>query len=321
MGILVVACLVTVATAPIVRHALLRQGVMDVPNERSSHSVPVPRGGGIACMAGLAAGVVVAAAQQRQVPWLPLAGVALLAGVGFADDRGSLRPSQRLGVQVVVGALVGGVIGGPWWILAGAIALPVTVNAVNFMDGINGITGLNAVLWGVVAMYLGHASGALMVIGAAAAGASLGFLPWNAPVARLFLGDVGSYFFGALIGVGILEGAHEGVRPLLLVAPLSVYLADTGVTLVRRALRGAPLTTAHREHAYQRLVDQTRLPHVAVAAATALLALAITVAWWLLPTFAAVAVTAALLAGYVISPELPRWLRAGPHTSPGRVVP
>lgn len=134
---------VTLAMAPLVRHLLLRRGVIDVPNQRSSHSVPVPRGGGIACLAGAAAGVVLAAIVHDDVPWLALGGVALLALVGYVDDRGTLDPAPRLGAQIAVGALVASAFGGAFWILAGAVCLPVLVNAVNFMDGINGITGLN----------------------------------------------------------------------------------------------------------------------------------------------------------------------------------
>lgn len=119
----------------------------------------------------------------------------------------------------------------------------------------------------------------LVVIGAATAGSALGFLPWNAPKARLFLGDVGSYFFGALVTLGIIAGAHRTPMELILIAPLAIYLADTGYTLLKRAVRRQPLLAAHREHVYQRLVNEAGLPHLSVALGTALLALIITAAW------------------------------------------
>ena len=199
------------AAAPLVLRVLLQQGVLDVPNHRSSHVTPVPRGGGIACLAGVLAGLIVASALGHDVPWLAISGAVLLAIVGFADDHGALAAAPRLGAQMAVGALVGVTVGGGWWILAGMICIPVAVNVVNFMDGINGITSLNVAAWGFVAMAVGYAQHApsLVVIGAVTAGSTTAFLPWNAPVARLFLGDVGSYLLGALVGIGIVIGAHQ----------------------------------------------------------------------------------------------------------------
>lgn len=302
MEILLVALAVTFAAAPLVRRMLLRRGVLDIPNSRSSHAAPVPRGGGIACVAGAAVAVTVGAAEHRPTEWVALGGVGALAAVGFLDDRGGLRAVQRLAVQALVGAAVGGAVGGASWAVAGALLLPVTVNAVNFMDGINGITALNMVVWGLTAMFAGRSTGALVVLGAVAAGTALGFLPWNAPTARLFLGDTGSYFFGGLVGIGILLGARQEARPLLVAVPLAVYLADTGVTLVRRARRRAPLMTAHRDHAYQRLVDGAMLAHLPVATLTAAIAAVVTLAWALLPVAVAASVTAVALVGYLASP-------------------
>jgi UDP-N-acetylmuramyl pentapeptide phosphotransferase/UDP-N-acetylglucosamine-1-phosphate transferase len=184
------------------------------------------------------------------------------------------------------------------------ICIPVAVNAVNFMDGINGITSLNIAAWGLVAMAVGnaHSSTSLGVVGAVTAGSTLAFLPWNAPVARLFLGDVGSYLLGALVGIGIILGAKETPSVMVVLAPLSIYLADTGTVLVRRALRGEHLMTAHKRHVYQRLVSEAGMSHSAVAVVTVVLALVITAAWVPGSPFLGAPVTLFVLAGYLLSP-------------------
>ena len=292
------------AASPLVLRVMLQRGVLDVPNHRSSHVTPVPRGGGVACLAGVLAGLTLASARHQDVPWLAVSGAVFLAVVGFADDHGALAAAPRLGAQIVVGALVGATVGGGWWILAGIICIPVAVNVVNFMDGINGITSLNVAAWGIVAMAVGYAQheSSLVVIGAVTAGSTTAFLPWNAPVARLFLGDVGSYLLGALVGIGVVIGANQTSSVVVLLAPLSIYVADTGTALVRRALRGEQLMTAHRQHVYQRLVSEAGMSHSTVAAVTVVLALVITVAWVPGSPLLGVPVTLVVLATYLASP-------------------
>ncbi len=306
MIVFAVTAIVAVVAAPMVRSRLVRRGLLDVPNHRSSHSVPVPRGGGIACVAGALAGAGTAALLHHDVPWIVLSGVALLSVVGYADDRLKLNPSIRLATQVVVGAAVGASFGEAVWVGIGALCIPVAVNAVNFMDGINGITSINAMVWGAVAVGAGSAAGAtgLVLLGTITVGSALGFLPWNCPTARLFLGDVGSYFFGALIGFGSIAGMRWGVSPSLLLAPMAIYLADTGFTLMRRAFRRESLTTAHREHVYQRLVDEAGLAHLTVAAGSAMLSLLIIAAWLPRSLFLGMASTVGVTAIYLASPAV-----------------
>jgi UDP-N-acetylmuramyl pentapeptide phosphotransferase/UDP-N-acetylglucosamine-1-phosphate transferase len=256
-------------------------------------------------------GLGVAEVVGFEVPWLAVAAALVLAGIGFVDDGADLAPALRLGAQVVGGGVVGLAFGGIGWIAFGAICLPVLVNAVNFMDGINGITGLNMAAWGGVAMVVGSTNGApaLVAVGAAAAGSSLGFLPWNAPKAQLFLGDVGSYLFGAMVAIGIVASVSSEPITLILVAPLAIYLADTGTALVRRAVRRESLMVAHREHVYQRLVNDAGFSHVSVASGTVILSLAITAAWIPGSIPLGVSVTIVIVAGYLASPALLR--RAG----------
>ncbi len=129
------------------------------------------------------------------------------------------------------------------------------VNAFNFMDGIDGISVAQAVVAGVTWSALGTAEDLPGVAagGAIITGAAMGFAPFNVPRARMFLGDVGSYFFGAWLAMIAVLGVRYGVAPEAMLAPLGLYLADTGATLVRRFRRGDPWFLPHREHVYQRL--------------------------------------------------------------------
>ncbi|WP_447925731.1 hypothetical protein [Georgenia muralis] len=271
----------TVAAVPLVRRVMLRRGVLDVPNHRSSHNAPIPRGGGIACAGGAAVGSAVAAGFGASVPLSAVFAAIILAGVGFLDDMFHLAAAPRLGAQVVTGAVFGATIGGAGWVIAGAVLLPLIVNVVNFMDGINGITALTILIWGCTTAFAGtlHGQQLLAVLGAVTAGAALGFLPWNAPRAHIFLGDVGSYFFGALAASGILLGASAEISPALLVAPLTISILDVLVTLAKRLIRGAPPLQAHREHVYQRLVSERNLSHTAVSLAMACISMLIVLAW------------------------------------------
>lgn len=247
---------------PVLRRAQL----LDVPNERSSHSAPVPRGGGLAVMAAVMLAGVAAAWVGDDVVWVPLLIALALAAVGLVDDRSSLPSLVRLLLQLVAGALVAA-----WTWSAGApsssvlvfavvvtVAVAGFVNAFNFMDGINGISALTAVVAGAWWCWVGaeHDVDGLTVLGASLAGAMLGFAPWNAPRAKVFLGDVGSYGIGFLVVTAGAWAWANDVSPVLCLAPLVVYLADTGWVLVKRALGGRPLMQAHREHVYQQLVDR-----------------------------------------------------------------
>lgn len=303
----VVSLVVTCIAAPGVRWLMLHRGIIDVPNHRSSHVRPTPRGGGLACLLGVLAALVLAYAAGRAVPWVAAGAAIALALVGFADDRFDLAPPLRLGAQVAAGALMGVAAGGGWLVAVGAVMTPVVVNVVNFMDGINGITSLSAGVWGATAWIVGMVAGveAVWVIGAATAGAAIGFLPWNAPSARLFLGDVGSYLFGGLIAAGLVVGlATHASAVVVLGAPLALYLADTGTVLIRRARRGDPLMVAHREHAYQRLTRDLQLPHVVVSLLVAGLAGLATTAWALLPATVAGLITLLLCSAYLVSPSV-----------------
>jgi UDP-N-acetylmuramyl pentapeptide phosphotransferase/UDP-N-acetylglucosamine-1-phosphate transferase len=131
------------------------------------------------------------------------------------------------------------------------------VNAFNFMDGVNGISGAHALVGGTVFALLGwlRPDGFLLPAGAALAASALAFLPWNAGRARVFLGDVGSYALGAALATLAAYAVVQGVPPEAAAGPLTLYLADTGWTLLRRIRAGEPVLRPHRTHTYQRWTD------------------------------------------------------------------
>ncbi len=301
---------------------LRRHQVMDVPNVRSSHAAVVPRGGGIAVLVGVAVGALSAlvvepgstAPPHRSVVAAVTLGVLLFAVLGLVDDVRRVPAGVRLMFQAGIAAAVAVTIAvadtSTWWgglavAVVGSLWLVSYVNAFNFMDGINAISAMSALL---AACWFGglaaHDSDPLVYAASwALAGAALGFLPWNAPRARVFLGDVGSYGIGALIGMLALLTALREHDVWVALAPLVIYLVDTSGTLVRRALRGEPLLEAHRSHVYQRLLD-LGFSHLAATAVVVLAGVVICVATLVLPTAAAILVAVVVGATYLALPHL-----------------
>ncbi len=288
------------------------RAILDRPNARSSHVVPTPRGGGLGALPPVLLGWVLLAflLDGPAWRWVVVAGAILLAAVSWRDDRGHVPVRVRLLAQlaaVVPAALLlpGPVTQGwlPGWLdLAfAAVAWVWFANLYNFMDGIDGITGVETVALGgglaAVALVAGPAdeAGFGLVLAAGAAG----FLAWNWHPARVFLGDVGSVPFGYLAGGLLLALAAAGHWAAALILPL-YYLADATLTLLRRLARGEAVWRAHREHFYQRAV-QGGLSHAAVATRVAVADLALVgCALWSLATpwpalLAATATVAALL--------------------------
>jgi len=327
------AAAVTAAMGPPVRALLERWRLQDEPNWRSSHTRPVPRGGGLAVAAGIIVGLLAA----------PEVGDRLLAGVlvvglglgivGFADDvRRGVPAAVRLAATIAIVA-VGLVVISPtagWWSpLAAVIALGwivAYVNAFNFMDGINGISSAQAVVGGVAIAAVGHQVGApdVAVVAAVVAGAGLGFAPHNVPTARLFLGDVGAYLLGAVLALLVVATVSRGAPVEAATFAFLIYGADTAVTLGRRVARGDRWWDAHREHTYQRLVD-AGWSHAATAgfvgAACSLTAALGFVSLHGGPAAraAAAGTAAVVVAAYLSTPALVAWRRTTarvPRTAP-----
>jgi len=307
---LLVSAAFTVAICPVVRKVLVHRGIIDHANDRSSHVLPTPRGGGLACAVGVLAGWAAALVTGRAPSWPVLAAIIALAVLGLLDDHRDLPALVRLAAQIGVGAGLGAAVGdgshAALALLLGATLVCTSVNVVNFMDGINGITGITMVVWGSSAALVGHLdkAPARLVLGSLTVGAAAGFLPFNLPAARLFLGDVGSYLFGALVATTLLLSVISGARLATLLAPLALYLTDAGVTLLRRARRGAPLLKAHREHTYQQLTSVVGLSHPLVAVGVGVISALVTLAWLIPAPWLSTGLTVTLLAGYLASP---RW--------------
>lgn len=296
----------TYITAPAVRAAMLRSGTLDVPNHRSSHTAPTPRGGGLACLVGVTAALV---SPPRTTPVRDLVAVGALAGVGLADDRtGGVDPRVRLLAQMAAG-LVCGARHSSAVALASAVVVPGVVNVVNFMDGINGISGSTAAVWGTFAAVDRGSPMPTRALGAATAGAGVGFLPHNVPNATLFLGDVGSYLLGALMSVALVEALPQPSRALRLGAPLLPYAVDAAQALLRRARRGETLFDAHREHVYQRIVDEHGWSHTKMSLAHAAVACTIAVIARSTRPTVQIGGSAAVLTAYAAAPALLRRAR------------
>jgi UDP-GlcNAc:undecaprenyl-phosphate/decaprenyl-phosphate GlcNAc-1-phosphate transferase len=272
---LTVAAIVVVAVSLVMNPvlALLRRlDVLDRPGERSSHRTATLRGGGIGPAVVACLVLAVTGGPERWGVLIAMVGFALL---GALEDLRGLSPARRLVAQAVIAGVVTAVLfGGTGLRAATAVAaasavlwIVAYVNAFNFMDGINGISVAQATIAGLAYAVGGVALDVevLAVGGAVCAGAAVGFAPWNVPAARVFLGDSGSYFFGGMLAALALAGLLDaGVTPELVVAPLAVYLADTGVTLLRRLRDRETLTRPHRSHVYQQLTD-CGFSHVQVA--------------------------------------------------------
>ena len=254
-----------------VRPLLLRH-VLANPNARSSHRVPIPQGGGIAVIAAtlIVAGLVVACVNSFNFAAVPLTvfGATLfIALVGMADDIKSIPVPPRLLLQAAaVGAIIMAapaeariVPACPLWIERGLVLIAGLwfVNLVNFMDGLDLMTVAEVVPITsamVLLGWLGEFPPPATIVAAALCGAMLGFAPFNRPVAKIFLGDVGSLPIGLLLGWCLLQLAYQGQIAAALLLPL-YYLSDATLTLLRRMVRGEPFWAAHRSHFYQLATD------------------------------------------------------------------
>ena len=276
-----IAGVVTFVCTPIVRRALIRSSIFDVPNERSSHVGAVPRGGGVAVAMGT---VVGAAVMGWSIEAAVVAAAAIALGmVGFMDDRRELSAGFRLAAQFVVPIAATPVLlaaddrSGVMLVALVLIAAgwcATYVNAFNFMDGINGIAVGQTVVAGCALAWMANdaSDSTVVVLSLAVAGAAIGFAPFNVGNASVFLGDVGSYFLGAWLALLLVLVVDAGTPLLVALGPFTLYLVDTGTTLVRRFRRGVRLFDGHREHAYQRLLALGSTHSQVAALATAVMA-------------------------------------------------
>lgn len=275
------------------------QHLLDIPNARSSHVHPTPRGGGLPLALIVLAGLLPLAGERAWLAcWLA---AALVATVSWIDDMRSLSYRVRLVAHaaaaglVLVGAGAWPAVDLPWlarfhpsWAGFAIIFLWLIglTNAYNFMDGIDGLAGSQAIVAGVGWLILGNLAGqpALASAGLLLACASGGFLLHNWPPARIFMGDVGSAFLGFLLAALTVLAAHQdprlAVAGVLLVWP---FLFDTFFTFFRRLRRGENVFAAHRSHLYQRLVIAGRSHRFVTVLYTnaATVGLILALIWWM----------------------------------------
>jgi UDP-N-acetylmuramyl pentapeptide phosphotransferase/UDP-N-acetylglucosamine-1-phosphate transferase len=259
---------------------LTRRAILDRPVGRSAHRVPVPRGGGLALVPAVLAAWLALAALGQAAP--ASAGIALLAaglaGVSWLDDLRSLPAWLRLAAHLVAAAIGLALLPGAGAVFQGllpplldrvatALLWVWFVNLFNFMDGIDGITGVETAAAGIgvalVALSADADSDGSAVLALTIAAGVLAFLCWNWHPAQLFLGDVGSVPLGYLLGWLLLGLAAKGLWAPALILPL-YYLADATITLGRRLLRRERVWEAHRQHYYQRALGADG-NHAAVA--------------------------------------------------------
>ena len=261
----------------LVRAYARSHNVLDVPNDRSSHTIATPRGGGAAIVLAMLSAVAVLwkqGAVSASSALAMLGAGSAVAGIGFLDDHRPVPARVRLAVHFSAAAWA------LWWVglplasrsyvstgvpaalgyLVGAVAVVWMLNLWNFMDGIDGLAASEALFVCAAAVSLRVIDGApipplTLLLGAA----TFGFLVWNFPPASIFMGDVGSGFLGLALAVtGVVEfaaTAQQGAAWLILPA---FFACDATVTLLRRWQQGIPVATAHRTHAYQHLTGRYR---------------------------------------------------------------
>jgi len=268
------AVLVAAGSMGIVRRLAMRHRLIDVPNERSSHVTVTPRGGGAAIVFAVSLAwistIILSPTHRVALVWPFLASLTV-AAVGFIDDRRGLPARTRFAVHSIAALMVlfGTVdLGRPEVPLVGSVPLMAGVcmwlalvwftNLFNFMDGIDGLAGMEgAFVSAGIALCVFLTSGALdraALMCLATAGACLGFLGWNWPPARIFLGDIGSGFLGFMLGtLGLWMAAETHISLWVPMILFALFVTDATVTLLRRISLGECWYEAHRSHAYQRL--------------------------------------------------------------------
>ena len=280
------------------RHIGHRSNILDEVTQRSSHEIPVPRTGGLAILAGMLVSFMVLAliaGQFRSESLIAMGSVALIATVSFLDDVITIPSIPRLlahfavaggtikllGLELTQIALPYFTIHMPWWVglIVSMLFVAGFINFFNFMDGINGIGIAQGFFGGIglaIILRLGGGYNSVLV-SVALAGACIGFLPFNFPKARMFMGDSGSTILGYVLAMLTLIGAKRTDIPwVAYVLPLGIFIYDATFTLVKRISRGENFLKPHREHHYQLLI-RCGWSHVQVTSLQAALMLLCTI--------------------------------------------
>lgn len=305
------AFIVSLVACELLRRWAMRARLLDKPNERSLHTVPTPRLGGVALVGAIAIFAAPRAMDHGGIGAMLVASLAI-AVLGLVDDLRPLPASVRFGAQIAAASallwrvgvppldvLPGVTLAAPSWVVAGLLVVWMVgvLNITNFMDGMDGLAGTQAIGASVAqALVLASAGlGDLASLAAIAGAASAGFLAQNAPPARIFMGDAGSTFLGFMFAALGVVAMHHGVSLATMALPISPFLLDGTFTILRRASKREAIWRAHRTHLYQRAV-QTGLEHREV-----LLVYAAWVALALAATALSIVTPAAVLAGWCVA--------------------
>jgi len=256
----IISVLVALLSLAVILSSRFGNKIQDIPNERSLHSKPIPRIGGVGLMAGVLAGWLL---MVDALAWWLILPLFILFSVSLLDDMRGLLVRQRLSAQLLVSAILlggSGFFAQQGMVVAGGLLLATVwmTNLYNFMDGSNGLAGGMALFgfaaYGVAALFAHNE--ALAVLNFCISAAALGFLFYNFHPARVFMGDAGSIplgFLAAAMGLwGWQQGCWPAWFPLLVFSP---FIVDATVTLIKRTLNGERVWQAHRSHYYQRLVQ------------------------------------------------------------------
>ena len=267
MFLYILAILLSATGAWLVSKYGRRFNLLDHPNDRSSHQMVTPRGGGV----GILAGFTIAAIALR-LPVTLWAPVAILSAISFCSDRFEIAPMYRLlfqfaaGIIVLMGLWNGNSLFSPGYVMLPGLLIFIvaTVNYYNFMDGINGIAGITGVVsFGLLSFYSfssGNTS-AILILSICMALGCLGFLPFNIPKARVFMGDVGSILLGFVFAVLVILLSKSLLDFVCLASFLFPFYADELTTELVRLKHGEKLWRPHRRHLYQLLANEYGIPH------------------------------------------------------------
>lgn len=255
----------------IIRRIAIAKKMIDFPNERSSHEHPTPRGGGLSIVVIVLAGVFLFGLTGI-LAWNIIGAIwvgGLIALVGYIDDGGGLSPFKRIFIHFIAASvgiiLLGGITSLDLgftrleWGFVGQIltvfGIVWMINLFNFMDGIDGLASSEAIfLFGVGGLMLANAGiNNLFLLCMLYVGACSGFLWWNWPPAKIFMGDVASGFLGYLIAILAITSSNQGFSLWSWLILISVFFVDATITLLRRIIHGEKWYKPHRSHAYQHL--------------------------------------------------------------------
>lgn len=277
----------------VVRPVLIKLGIMDVPNERSSHDKPILRGLGLAVLAALVIGGALAMVLLTSAPvqdggqrtlLIVLLGALASGLLGLREDLKGLSVTVRSLITLVIALGSSATL---LWVaqsqqtsiglglqiaavVYAVLFISSYINVANFMDGLNGISGFHGVIAGLTFAAAGWISALpwLVIAGLVLAAAFAGFLPWNLTKPGAFLGDVGSYLLGGATAIVSFAAVIDGVAFLAAVGPMVLYFGDVGTTLVKRVRAGKSWHEPHKEHTYQR-IQQLGYSHLQASAMTA----------------------------------------------------